>query len=67
MEKPPPFFTWIEEPYFQQADVPIRIRHFMQVLWLHGTRTKDLARHFHVPEEWVEDFVYDCYPGEKPH
>ena len=66
MDKQPPFFTWVDETYFQQADVPIRIRSFMQILWLHGTRTQDLAKYFHVPEEWVDDFVHDSYPSEKP-
>jgi hypothetical protein len=66
MEQPPPFFTWVDEIYFQQADVPVRLREFMQILWLHGTRLEDLARHFHVPVEWVDDFVHGSYPSEKP-
>lgn len=66
MEQKPPFFTWVEETYFQQVDVPVRCRVFMQILWLHGTRVEDLARHFKVPVEWVDDFVHDSYPSEKP-
>jgi hypothetical protein len=66
MEKLPPFFTWIEADYAEPRDVPVRLRSMMQILWLHGMKIEEVARHFRVPESWADEFVHDSYPSEKP-
>ena len=61
-----PFFTWVEETYSQPSEVPLRIRQHMRVLWLDGAKTWTLAELFHVPVEWVEDFVREPERTTKP-
>jgi hypothetical protein len=60
------FFTWVEEPYFQRADVPDRIRAHMRVLWLNGARVEELAKTFKMPVEWIEVFVRETDRTTKP-
>ena len=57
MKPKAPFFTWIEETYDHPSQVPQRVREHMRMLWLDGAKAWTLAELFHVPVEWVEDFV----------
>ena len=54
---PPKFFTWIENQYEHQSQVPERIRLEMRLLWLSGAKVQVLAKMFNLPVDWVEDFV----------
>lgn len=56
----PPFFTWIDQTYAQQADVPVRLRQEMTLLTYFGATPKELSAIFNMPVEWVEDFVRDA-------
>lgn len=53
------FFTWVEQEFERQDDVPVRWRRYMRFLWLHGARLEDVARTFKLPAEWVDDFVHE--------
>jgi hypothetical protein len=51
------FFTWTEESYTEQAEVPARLQQHMRHLWLRGSSVEELAQIFKMPIEWVDDFV----------
>lgn len=57
MSNPPKFFTWVEQDYKTPNEVPERLRKYMRVLWLNGSRPDEIAQTFKVPVEWVEGFV----------
>lgn len=58
------FFTWIEEVYTEQSEVPLRLRHRIRYLFLKGVDVDILARVFQMPLEWVEDFVRGDTSGD---
>jgi hypothetical protein len=61
-----PFFTWIEENYTEPAQVPERLRIEMRMLWLNGATVEELGAIFHVPAEWVADFVREVPRTTRP-
>jgi hypothetical protein len=51
------FFTWVEETYAHQSDVPLRIRQHCRNLHNEGASIEAVAEDFKLPVEWVRDFV----------
>lgn len=65
MEKPD-FFTWIDETYAQQCDVPERLRLELKLLAHFGATSEELSAIFNLPVEWVEDFVREVPRATPP-
>lgn len=51
------FFTWVDQVYTEQAQVPNRLVMQMRAMWLDGASIRELSEAFNLPFEWVDDFV----------
>ena len=53
----PPLFTWLDNTYDDQSQIPERICEFMNVSWLDGAKVEEIAELFSVPVDWVDTIV----------
>jgi len=59
------FFTWTDQAYKEQCEVPLRIRQQLRTLWLKGAKPEELAATFKLPFDWVRDFVLEEHEPPK--